>query len=400
MTKATKSVNASLLNRLDYGALRSFQTDPARFLTILINKYLKSAPTNWSVPFQHPFYAEPVAIAFGDGDSPAFQNIKNKYPWSLTPRECLERPPAVQVSTVNGNPKSNVEMPGRPFAPVITKNGKKSWPKGEPPLPPWKASTAGNSYEDKSYKKPSFKPIEYVTCISIGLPIHPDTLKAEASYPWGNSPDLKIHSLWGSHLGFVADLSFYVVNILQMFGYLAIAPSFTTWGQEFMMDFQYEGVTSRDTVSPCPEREWAVAAGLGTYGLPDMIISERGMAIILTAVMTSAQIQPSPKPNKEYCLYYRNGSCRKCIERCPGEAISITTNPPGRLAAKCVAGGVAQVDYNLTYLKDRMIRELGDYADMSGNIVWGGSGLRKPILGFPACGRCYTDVPCSTSIPE
>jgi hypothetical protein len=396
-------------SHLDYGAWREFQADPAGFLTAAVNKYIINAPTNWSLPFNHPFYDVPVAIAFGDGDSPVFLDIKKQYPWTLTPRECLEKTPKVQVSTVDGTPKSKVDIPGRSHLPVITVNGEITWPKGEPPLPPWPAQTesagppsggVGNSYGGTPAVKAAPKPPEYVTCISIGVPIHPGTLKAEASYPWGNSPDLKMHSLWGSHLGSVADITSYVVNLLQMFGYIAIAPTFTAWGHEFLMDFQYEGPTSRYTISPCPEREWAVAAGLGTYGLSDMIITSRGMAVILTTIMTSLKIPPSAKPTQEYCLYYRNGSCKKCIPRCPGQAISVAMDPPGRLAAKCDAGAVAASVYNLTYLKDRMVKELGDYSQVYGNLIWGGGGPGRPVLSFSACGRCYTDVPCATGIPD
>jgi hypothetical protein len=409
---------------LNYGSIKEFNADPAKFLTDLVNKYVSFGSTNWAVPFNHPYYAAPVAIAFGDGDSQAFQDIKNRQPWTLTPRECLENPPAVQVSTVNGVPKSKVDIPGRKHLPVISENGEITWPSGEPPLPPWQAAESGgpgsanigNSYGSgkavetsrgaSSNAPPSFgkpvpqKPFEHVTCISIGLPIHPETLRVEASYPWGNSPEMKLHSVLGSHVGCAADITSFVVNTLQMFGYVTIAPTFTSWGHEFLMDFQYEGPTSRQSISPCCEREWAVAAGLGTYGLTDMVITKQGMAVILTTIMTSAEISPSPKPQKEYCLFYRDGSCRKCIPRCPGQAIDAEMNPPGRLAAKCDAGGVAAMIYNNTYLKDRMVKELGDYAEMSGNIIWGGSGIRRAILSFPACGRCYTDVPCATSIPD
>jgi hypothetical protein len=398
-------------HRLDYGTIKSFQADPAKFLIDIIDQYVNTAPTNWSIPFQHPYFSAPMAIGFGDGDSPAFHDIKRKYPWTLTPRECLEKPPAVQISTVNGVPKSKVDIPGKAHLPVITKTGVITWPRGEPPLPPWQAKLAsqrpsptnvGNSYGEASAGKRPMSPssVESITCISIGLPVHPETLKAEASYPWGNSPELKVRSLLGSHLGFAADISFYIVNTLQMLDFAAIAPTFTGWGQECMMDFQYEGATSRDTISPCPEREWAVAAGLGTYGLPDMIITERGMAVILTTIMTSAKFPPSPRPAKEYCLYYRERSCTKCIERCPGQAISINVTPQGRLAAKCDAGGVAAANYNYTYLRERMLRELGDYANISGNLIFGGSGPGRTVLTFPACGRCYTDVPCATCRPD
>lgn len=163
---------------------------------------------------------------------------------------------------------------------------------------------------------------------------------------------------------------------------------------------QHEGPTSRQPISPCPEREWAYAAGLGTYGLSDMLITEKGMAVILTSVMTSVAIPPSPRPTQEHCLFFRDRSCVACVPRCPGQAIDPGMQPPGRLAAKCDAGSVAASIYNSTYEHARMLGEIGTYGDMSGNLIWEGAGMKLPLLSFPACGRCYTDVPCSTRIPE
>jgi hypothetical protein len=399
--------------RLGYGAMGTFRANPAGFLTEAVNNYVLTAHGNWSVPFQHPFFAAPVAIAFADGDSEEFLDIKKKYPWTLTPRECLENPPRVHAETVTRQPKSRVDMPAAGHIPLIGEDGHLTWPTGEPPLPPWKGpgstgvdrGAIGESYggpppskEPPAGPPPPPRP-ERVTVMSIGLPIHPATLEAEASYPWGNSPELKVHSLLGAHLGFTIDVTNYVVKTLQMLGCLAISPYHTTWGSEFQMDFQYEGPTSRQPISPCPERDWAVAAGLGTWGLSDMIITERGMAVILASIVTSAEIPASGRPTTEYCLFFRDGSCRECVPRCPGQAISTDLDPPGRLSARCEAGARAGVMFNETYLKERMLTELGEYAFSSGNLIWEGSGLGMPVISFLACGRCYTDVPCSTRIP-
>ena len=399
--------------RFGHGAIEAFRRDPGGFLTEAINNYVLTAHSNWSVPFQHPFFTAPIAIAFADGDSEEFLEIKRRYAWTLTPRECLESPPRVHVESVTGKPKSRVDMPAVGHVPTISEAGDITWPAGEPPLPPWGARDnmvgevlgIGESYggspgaEGPPAGLPRPPRPEHMTVISIGLPIHPATLEAEASYPWGNSPELKVHSLLGAHLGFTIDLSYYVVKTLQMFGHLAISPYHTTWGSEFMMDFQHEGPTSRQPISPCPERDWAVAAGLGTWGLSDMVITERGMAVILTSIVTSAEIPASPRPATEHCLFFRDGSCLECVSRCPGQAIDPHLNPPGRLAAKCEAGARAAAKYNETYLKERMLTELGEYASSSGNLIWEGSGLGMPVISFLACGRCYTDVPCSTRIP-
>jgi hypothetical protein len=395
--------------RLGYEAFAAFREDPAKFLTDVVNTYVLTAPTNWSAPFGHPYFAAPVAIAFGDGDSEEFLEIKRKYPWTVSPRESLESPPRVGVATVTKTPRSNIVMPGKTHASCIDEEGNISWPNGEPSPPPWDAFSPGGG--GTAGGDPSLAPVpnmgpppppspERVTCIALGLPVHPDVLAAEASYPWGSSPELKVHSLWGAHLGFTLDISNYIVKTLQMLGYSAISPYHTTWGSEFTMDFQYEGPTSYQPVSACPERHWAAAAGLGTFGLSDMIITERGMAVILNVIMTSAFIPPSPKPTQEHCLFFRDGSCRQCIDRCPGQAISADSNPPGRVSAKCEAGVCAAAKYNETYLMDRMLSELGDYAGMGGNLSWEGIGMGMPIASFRACGRCFTDVPCSTRIPD
>jgi hypothetical protein len=394
---SSPSNGISPTGRFEYAAFEAFRKNPAEFLTDAINNYVLTAPTNWSPPFNHPFFSAPVAIAFGDGDSEEFLEIKRKYPWTVTPRRALESPPRISVETITGAPPSRVVMPGVAHSSLITGDGRITWPDGRPSPPPWPELAGGG---EMSAAPPFSGPPEHVTCISIGLPIHPDTLAAEVSYPWGNSPDHKVHSLWGAHLGFTHDITNYVVKTLQMFGCLALSPYHTTWGSEFTMDFQYEGATSRQPISACPEREWAYAAGLGTFGLTDMIISERGMAVIITTVMTSAVIPPSPKPATEYCLFFRDGSCTECVGRCPGQAISAELDPPGRLSAQCEAGARAGVRYNEAHLMDRMLKELGDYAGMGANLSWEGAGMGMPILRFPACGRCYTDVPCATGIPD
>ena len=395
-----------------------WKSDPGKFINDAVNDYVGTAPTNWSKPFNHSFFTAPVVIAFGDGDSEDYSNIKKVWPWTLTPRECLEKQPVITVGTVDGAPKSRsmIQMPGGRSLThaVVGRDGKTTYPNGEPPLPPWLPTPPSGS-------GPAGLPFNNmhspgVTCISIGLPIHHQTIKAEASYPVGNSPEFKAMSLWGAHTGFVGDLSYYIVNLLQSLGAAAIAPTFTDWGHEMMMDFQYEGPTSRYSISPAPERAWAVAAGLGTYGLHDMVISSKGTAIILTTIMTSVKIAPTPKPTSEYCLWYRNHSCTRCVDRCPGQAIytKLPPNPAfpdgapfpngpaptdGRLAAKCDAGSFAASEYNQTFLRDRMLTETGNYADTFCSIVFGGT-VGMPFLKFPACGRCHTDVPCATVIPE
>jgi epoxyqueuosine reductase QueG len=63
----------------------------------------------------------------------------------------------------------------------------------------------------------------------------------------------------------------------------------------------------------------AVEAGLGTLGLNLMLLTpEYGPRVILTAVLTSAEIEPDPRMTAPLCL---GEECGRCLLACPGDAI-------------------------------------------------------------------------------
>jgi len=73
------------------------------------------------------------------------------------------------------------------------------------------------------------------------------------------------------------------------------------------------------------ERHAAYAAGLGTFGLCDGLITARGKAIRCGSVVANLQIPPTARlyaHHKAYCLYFTQGVCGKCIDRCPVGALS------------------------------------------------------------------------------
>lgn len=72
------------------------------------------------------------------------------------------------------------------------------------------------------------------------------------------------------------------------------------------------------------ERHIGFAAGLGTFSLHEGLITEIGCNIRLASIVTDAPLRITPrKSDNPYgnCLYYSDGSCRVCVERCPGDAI-------------------------------------------------------------------------------
>lgn len=120
------------------------------------------------------------------------------------------------------------------------------------------------------------------------------------------------------------------------------------------------------------ERHAAYAAGLGTFGLCDGLITPRGKAHRAGSVVANIAIPPTERPYEDrhaYCLFYFDGSCSGCRKRCPVEAIT----EQGHDKRKCWdhAGGTCA----------RFVKEQ---------------------FGFDGygCGLCQTAVPCESGIPK
>ena len=75
--------------------------------------------------------------------------------------------------------------------------------------------------------------------------------------------------------------------------------------------------------APCSnwsERHAAYAAGLGTFGLCDGLITPVGKAVRVGSVIAKCAIEPTPRPYTDhhaYCLHFSHDTCRECIPRCP-----------------------------------------------------------------------------------
>jgi len=126
--------------------------------------------------------------------------------------------------------------------------------------------------------------------------------------------------------------------------------------------------------APCSnwsERHAAYAAGLGTFGLCDGLITPVGKAHRTGSVIAHVKISPSARPYRdhhEYCLHFTHGTCGKCIPRCPVKALSMR----GHDKKLC-----------MEYTERRMNRYLKN--------TYG--------LDSYACGLCQCSVPCSDHVP-
>ena len=150
-----------------------------------------------------------------------------------------------------------------------------------------------------------------------------------------------------------------VAGFLTERGVFAVAPVLTTQFQTLRGEHGWASTWS--------ERHVAFAAGLGTFGLSDGLISARGIAHRCGSVVAAAAWTPSPRPYRGYRDYCAD--CASCIARCPAGAIS----EQGHDKDKCRA-----------FIFDTLAE-------------W----VKRPgyIGSYGACGLCQTDVPCEFGIP-
>ena len=157
----------------------------------------------------------------------------------------------------------------------------------------------------------------------------------------------------------------HLVASLQQAGFPACAPmQLPQWERRDSQEYTFSSTWS--------ERHAAYAAGLGTFGLCDGLITPAGKAMRAGSVIVLAKLPAGTRPYKhhrEYCLFFNSGICGKCIKRCPVGAIS----PSGhdKLLCRAHLGGETT----------RHVKE---------NYGFDGYG----------CGLCQVGVPCERGIPR
>jgi ferredoxin len=162
---------------------------------------------------------------------------------------------------------------------------------------------------------------------------------------------------------FNAGLRRHLASGLTQAGHPAIAPMLVpNWTVVKSQRFSY--------ASSWSERHAAHAAGLGTFGLCDGLITAKGKAMRVGSVVARIRIASTPRPyadHRAYCLFFANGTCGKCIDRCPAHAISKT----GHDKEKCRAH----------------LQRAREYVKRS-----------YQFEGY-GCGLCQVGVPCEAGIP-
>lgn len=157
----------------------------------------------------------------------------------------------------------------------------------------------------------------------------------------------------------------HVVSLLAQNGIKAVAPVLAP-------GYRVAGPGPLGVVFTWSERHAAYAAGLGTFGLCDGLITAKGKAVRIGSVVADIRLAPSERPyddHQAYCLFFSGGKCRQCIGRCPAGAISESGHDTG----KCIR-----------FIRDQVVPFATTQFGLDGD----------------GCGLCQTAVPCESCIPR
>jgi epoxyqueuosine reductase QueG len=203
------------------------------------------------------------------------------------------------------------------------------------------------------------------TVISIVLPISEKIRQSNRSQKEWASDEWTLLRTFGDDR-FIDGLTEQLSRFLNKKGYKTVNPTtlkaFKKYGNE------------KGPLSNWSQRHVAFAAGLGTFSINDGFITEKGMAIRLTSLVTEAVVEPDKRKTEDHtanCLYLSKGICKACFKRCPVGAIT-------------EKGHDKIVCWQRCYGEESQLR-----AKAIGGNPEAGSG----------CGLCQTNIPCEFSNP-
>jgi len=146
----------------------------------------------------------------------------------------------------------------------------------------------------------------------------------------------------------MGELNHYLVEELNALGYRAAVP---------------EGVRMLTDVvkSNWSQRHVAYAAGLGTFGINNLLISSEGSCGRYNSIVADIPVEADKPLEQENCLYKAKGICKKCVENCFSGALTVDGFDRFKCFEICT--------------------------------------MNMEISNADVCGKCATDIPCAFCIP-
>lgn len=155
----------------------------------------------------------------------------------------------------------------------------------------------------------------------------------------------------------IIDINKYMNKIIKENGYEStiLPPTYNYDEKGLMSDWSHRHV--------------GYIAGIGTFGIHNMLITEKGCCGRMGSIITNMPLIPTIKREQENCLYKHNKSCRKCIDNCVANAFIVKAGYPIIDKRKC------------------------------NDQIYNGDIPKYSIGEGDACGKCMSSVPCSLANP-
>lgn len=161
-----------------------------------------------------------------------------------------------------------------------------------------------------------------------------------------------------------AELNDALINFIHTKAGLAgVTPKAVTFSQETLM-------------SDWSHRHIAYAAGLGTFGLNNMLLTRKGCCGRFSTVITNLELEPdAPIEGEDYCLYKKNGSCGVCVKNCPTGALTAEKYDRFKCYVLCQENAKLFTQFGSSYTNE--------------------DGTAANSVGSEVCGKCITGSPCA-----
>ncbi|APC80214.1 hypothetical protein [Clostridium botulinum] len=158
-------------------------------------------------------------------------------------------------------------------------------------------------------------------------------------------------------------LNEYIISELRKIGYHAgISPEASTFDQKILK-------------SNWSHRHFAKVAGLGTFGINNMLITKIGCCGRYSTIVTNLDVKPDSPLEDEFCLYKKNKSCGICVKHCPSGALTLD----GYDRHKCYV----------------VLRKNAELYTEFGSSYTNKSGDHPNSVGSEVCGKCVVNTPCT-----
>lgn len=127
-----------------------------------------------------------------------------------------------------------------------------------------------------------------------------------------------------------------------------------------------------ELISNWSHRHIAYQAGLGTFGMNNMLITEKGCCGRYSTVITDLDVEPDVPQTEERCKFKYDGTCGACIKKCPSGALTAQGFDRYKCYEMCLKNAAVHTSFGSSYVEEG-----------------------EDCVGSEVCGKCVTGMPCA-----